>query len=69
MTASWYQPKYASFYVNQMRFGPGQTIKGWHFDGRTNTWHTGSDIKILASNGASALFAGVAAGFAGLLAF
>lgn len=59
-TASWYQPKFSAYYVNQMRFDVGTTITAWHFDGRTSTWHTKKGTKIMAANGASTLTAGVA---------
>jgi len=52
-----------------MRFQPGMKVQGWHFDGRTSSWTTGTAHTILATEGASTLFAGVVAGFAGLLAF
>jgi len=59
-TASWYQPKYSAYYVNQMRFDVGTTITAWHFDGQTSTWHTATGTKIELANGASSLAAGVA---------
>ena len=65
----WFQPKYAPYYLNQNRFDPGTTVKAWHWDGRVNTWYTGSDVVLKTENGAAALMAGAALGFAGMLAF
>lgn len=52
-----------------MRFDPGTTVKAWHWDGRVNTWYTSADIALEQANGASALVAGAAVSFLGMLAF
>ena len=66
----WYQPKFAPYYLNQMRFDPGTTVRAWHWDGRTNAWtKSATDIVIKAEMGASVLMAGAAVSFLGMLAF
>lgn len=59
-SVSWYQPKKASYYVNQMRFDPGTKVRAWHFDGRTSTWTQSTDHTILAAEHASGLVMGAA---------